>query len=113
MTCNLVRTLVCIALGFLATQASAQSSAFGVDYSWGPSLGVTEPSAQLSGISRSHPGATFMNLMVKPFLKLDLSDSSWQDDIAAAHFRYPDPEFGLPQAFQRPRQMRLGFRIRF
>lgn len=113
MTGKLIRTLVCVALGFLATQASAQSSAFGVEYSWGASLGVTEPSAQLSSFDRAYPNSTFMRLMVKPFLKLDSARSLRQDDIAAEYFRYPDPDFGLPQAFQRPRQMRLGFSIRF
>ena len=113
MTGKLIGTLVCVALGFLATQASAQSSAFGVEYSWGTSLGVMEQSEQLSSLDRSYLNSTFMRLMVKPFLKLDTAQSLRQDDVAAGYFRFPDPEFGLPQGFQRPRQMRLGFRIRF
>ena len=113
MTGKLIRTLVCVALGFLATQASAQTSAFGVEYSWGASLGVLDESAQFSYLDRSYPSATFMNLMIKPFLKLDSALELRQDDIAAEYFRYSDSQFGLPRAFQRPRQMRLGFRIRF
>lgn len=113
MTGKLIRTLACMALGFLATQASAQSSAFGVEYSWGTSLGAVEQTAQLSSLDRSYPNTTFMRLMVKSFLKLDSAHSLQQDDIAAEYFRDPDPDFGLPQAFQRPRQMRLGFSIRF
>lgn len=113
MTGKLIRILVCVALGFLATQASAQSSAFGVEYSWGASLGVTERSAQLSSFDRSYSNSTFMRRMVKPFLNLDAAQSLRQDAIDAGYFRLPDPEFGLPQAFQRPQQMRLGFRIRF
>ena len=113
MTGKLIGTLVCVALGFLAAQASAQSSAFGVEYSWGASLGVMEQSVQQSSLNRTYPGATIMNLIVKPFLKLDSAHDLRQDDIAAEYSRYSDPKFGLPQAFQRPRQMRLGFRIRF
>ena len=113
MTGKLIRTLVCVALGFLAAQASAQSSAFGVEYSWGASLGVTGQSARFPNLDSSYPNSTFMRLMVKPFLKLDSAHSMQHDDIAAEYFRYPDPDFGLPQAFQRPRQMRLGFSIRF
>lgn len=113
MTSKLIRTLVCVALGLLATQASAQSSAFGVEYSWGASLGVTERSAQLSSFDRAYSNSTFMRLIVKPFLNLDAAQSFQQDDIDAGYFRVPDPEFGLPQAFQQPRQIKLGFRIRF
>ena len=113
MTGRLIRILVCTALGLLAAQASAQSSAFGADYSWGTSLVAMEKLGQLSSADRSYPNATFMQLMVKPFLKRDSARSLRQDDIPAEYFRYPDPEFGLPQAFRRPQQMRLRFRIRF
>jgi len=113
MTGRLIRILVCTALGLLAAQASAQSSAFGVEYRWMTTLGVMDESVQYLSPERSYKSATFMRLMIKPFVKFDSADELWKDDNAGSYSRYPDPEFGLPQAFRRPQQMRLRFRIRF
>jgi len=102
-----------VALGFIATQASAESSAFGVEYRWIASLGALDGSTQLAIPDRSYQSSEFMSLMVKPFMKFDSAQGLRQDDLAVEHFRHPDPKFGIPEAFRQPQQIRLGFRIRF
>lgn len=102
-----------MALGFMATQASAETSAFGVEYRWLASLDMLGETTQLAIPERSLPKATFMQLMVKPFVKFNSARGLSQDDLATGFFRRPDPDFGLPQAFRRQQQMRLGFSIRF
>lgn len=113
MTGRLIRTLVCVALGLVATQASAESSTFGVEYRWIESLGVLDGSTQLAIPDRSYRSSAFMSLMVKPFVKFDSVQGLRHDDLNAEYFRHPDPKFGIPEAFRQPQQIRLGFRIRF
>jgi len=113
MTGRLIRILVCVAFGLMATQASAQSSAFGVEYRWMASLGVLDGSTQLAIPDRLYPSTAFMSLMAKPFVKFDSARGLRQGDITAEYFRHPDSKFGVPDAFRQPQQIRLGFRIRF
>ena len=113
MTGRLIRILVCVTLGLMATQASAQSSAFGVEYRWITSLSVLDGSTRLAIPDRSYPSTAFMSLMVKPFVKFDSAQGLQQDDLNTEYFGHPDPKFGIPEAFRQPQQIRLGFRIRF
>lgn len=113
MTGRLIRILVCVALGLTATQASAETSAFGVEYRWLASLDMLDETTQLAIPERSFPKTTFMQLMVKPFVKFDSARGLSQDDLPTEYFREPDPKFGIPEAFRKPQQIRLGFRIRF
>jgi hypothetical protein len=102
-----------VALGFIATQASAQGSAFGVEYRWLASLDMPGEPSQLVTAERKYPSTTFMDLMVKSFVRLGSVHDRQENDLATAYFRPADPDFGLPQAFRRPRQLRLGFSIHF
>lgn len=113
MTGKLIRILVCVALGLMTTPALADDSPFGTEYRWLTSLDVLGASAQVAVPDHSYPNTIFMRLMMKPFIKVNSAQGLRQSELAAGYFRRADPEFGIPQAFRRQQQMRLGFRIHF
>jgi len=112
MTDKLVRILVCMALGLAATQASAQTRLFGVEYGL-LSLSDQRTSASIAMIANhAEDGRSALQAMADTLVFGQ--KSSWgQRRVAAYRFRDPDPNVGLPQAFRRPSQVRLGFSLRF
>jgi hypothetical protein len=113
MTSRLIRTLAGLALVIAASPASAQSSTFGVEYRWLNLFGSSEqsvPELQKSGMPRR---GAIEAILDRAFLALESDYRLSESAYSTEYFRRPDPEFGKPAAFQRPRQARLSFRFRF
>ncbi len=96
-----------------ASQASAQSGTYNVEYRWLSLFGDVEqsvPDAQGPGLRDS---GAIEKIMGRAFLALESDYRLSESGYSTEHFRRPDPEFGRPAAFRRPRQARISFRFRF
>ena len=113
MTDRLIRTLVCTALLFMTSQAWAQSDFSRFDYSLGTSLGAQNETALSLNLDSAYSDRTFMRAMTRMIRVFTAESSLSQPALTADSFPRSDPEFGLPDAFRRPRQARLSFHIRF
>ena len=113
MTGGLIRILVCTWLVFTASQASAQNEFFASNYRWINLFGDTGdyivPHAYDSSIRRT----AYVKVIGPTFVELNTHRATSYDSAGVGYYRFPNPEFGLPEAFRRPRQARLDFRIAF
>lgn len=112
MTGKLIRILVCMTLGLAATQASAQTRLFGVEYGL-LSLSDQRTSAALAMIANHGEDGTSALQALADTLIFGQKSSWGQRRVAAYRFRDPGPNVVLPQAFRSPPQVRLGFSLRF
>jgi hypothetical protein len=113
MTGGLLRILVCGWLVFSASQASAESDAFSVEYRWMTLLGNTEDHVLPRGFDSSYLDTALVRLSDRSLVGLGASRVSSYHFAGSELFRRPDPNFGLPEAFRQPRQARISFRIAF
>jgi hypothetical protein len=112
MTGKLIWILVCLAFGLTATAASAQTRLYGIEYGL-LSLPDKQIRAAISfSIDQADRETTLMRAIEKTFVFTERA-GRLRREAPGYYFREPDPELWLPQAFRRPKQMRLGFRIRF
>ena len=110
---TLIRTLAALSLGITASNAMAQSGPYRMEYRWLTLFGEIEQSLPALQNGRTPQRNAFESVLRRTFLSLE-SDYRLQDSaLASGQFRLPDPEFGMPAAFRRPRQARLSFSIRF
>jgi hypothetical protein len=110
---TLIRTLAALALSITASNAMAQSGTFSMEYRWLTLFGEVEQSLPTLQNGRTQQRNALESLLSRTFFALE-SDYRLPESVAGgAHFRVPDPDFGKPAAFQRPRQARLSFSIRF
>lgn len=112
MTNKLVRILVCMMLGLAATQASAQTQLFGVEYGL-LSLSDQRTSAAIGMIANPAEDGTSALQALADTLIFGQKSGWGQRRVSAYRFRDPNPNVVLPQAFRRPPQVRLGFSFRF
>ena len=96
-----------------ASQALAQESSPGLEYRW-LTLWDSDYALTLSANPESKAAdATLRNMLSRTFLTLDSRDVRQEGQPDFSNVSRPDPEFGLPQAFRRPQQLRLAFHFRF
>lgn len=113
MTSRALRTLAGLALMIAASQAVAQSMPHSMEYRWLTLLGnVEHPVAIIPGDREGSSGA-FEHVLSRAFFAFESDYRLAESAHTTADFRWPDPAFGQPAAFQRPRQARLSFRVRF
>lgn len=113
MSRSLTAKLAALALVFTASNAMAQSSVNALDYRWLTLFGEADyalPVAEGRGGVQPH---VFESILSRAFVSLKADDRRSNAAAAGRHFRDPDPEFGRPAAFRRPRQARLSFSVRF
>ncbi|MDH3587258.1 MAG: hypothetical protein OEQ30_09235 [Gammaproteobacteria bacterium] len=113
MTSRLIRILAGLALMIAASQASAQSGTYGVEYRWLTLFGNVEHSVPELQQPGYRPQSTIEKVLGRAFLALESDYRLPESGYSTEYFRQPDPQFGMPAAFQRPRQARLSFRLRF
>ncbi len=113
MTSRLIRILAVLALMTAASQASAQSSTYGVEYRWLTLFGTPEQSVPDLQSPRTPQRGALETILSRAFLALESDYRPSESGYSTEYFREPDPEFGRPAAFQRPRQARISFRFRF
>ena len=113
MTGGLIRILACVWFAFTASQASADNSVFDLEHRWLTLFGGTEDLALPLDSDSSNARSAIIEAISRTYPELDSTRVSSYDFLGNGHFRRPDPEFGLPEAFRRPRQARLVFRLRF
>ena len=113
MTGGLIRTLVCGWLVFSMSQAFADDGAIGTGYRWITLFGNTEGLVFPYGFDSSHPDTALVRFIDRTFVELETHQASSYRFTGPGLFRRPDPDFGLPEAFRRPRQARLDFCFAF
>ena len=113
MTGGLIRILVCGWLVFSMSQASAEDDVLGVDFRWMTLFGSTEDLVLPLGFDSSYSDTALVRLVNRTFVELETHQASSHYFKGPGFFRQPDPDFGLPEAFRRPRQARLNFRFAF
>ena len=113
MTGGLIRTLVCGWLVFSMSQASAEDDALGAGYRWMTLFGNTEDLVLPLGFDSSYSDTALVRFVNRTYVELETHQASSFRFTGPGLFRQPDPHFGLPQAFRRPRQARLNFRFEF
>ena len=110
MTGKITSTLAGLLLTVAASGAMAQPAEYGAEYRWLTLFGEAEYPLPASQPPVARPGNFLETLLRRAFVTLQ---SDYRPSDASREFRGPDPEFGNPAAFRRPRQTRLGFSIRF
>jgi hypothetical protein len=110
---TLIRTLAAVALSIAASSATAQSSIHSMEYRWLTLFGEIEHSLPALQNGRMPQRNALESVLSRSFLTLESDYRLEESVLAGGHFRLPDPEFGKPAAFRRPRQARLSFSIRF
>ena len=113
MTGGLIRILVCGWLVFSASQVSAESNAFSVEYRWMTFFGSTEDHVLPLGFDSSYLDTALVRFSDRTLVGLGAYGASSYRLTGSELFRRPDPNFGLPEAFRQPRQARLDFRLEF
>ena len=113
MTGGLVRILVCGRLAFSASQASAESNAFSIEYRWMTFFGSAEDHVLPLGFDNSYLDTALARFSDRTLVGLGTYQASSYRFAGSELFRRPDPNFGLPEAFRQPRQARLDFRFDF
>ena len=113
MTGGLKRILVCAWLVSAMSQASADEGWFRGDYHWITLFGNTGDLVLPLGFGSSTYDTALVRTANRASIELNTDRAFSYSAHGSAHFRQPDPEFGLPQAFRQPRQARLAFRMRF
>ena len=113
MTGGLKRILVCAWLVFSMSQASADQGGFSGEYRWMTLFGNTEDLILPLGLASSTSDTALVRIVNRTSVELDTNRASSFDSLGSGYFRRPDPQFGQPEAFRRPRQARLAFRILF
>ena len=113
MTGGLIRILVCGWLVLSASQASAESYAFSVEYRWMTLFGNTEDHVLPLGFDSSYLDTALVRFSDRTLVELGAYQASSYRFAGSELFRRPDPNFGLPEAFRQPRQARLNFSFAF
>ena len=113
MTGGLIRILACGWLVFSMSQASADEDVLGVNYRWMTLFGSTEDLVLPLGFDSSYSDTALVRFVSRTTIELETHQASSYRFQGTGFFRQPDPEFGLPEAFRRPRQARLNFRLTF
>ena len=113
MTGGLIRILVGVLFVLSASQASAQDSLPGDEYRWMSLFGSSGDLVLPLGFDSSTSDIALVQLIGRTFVELGTIHPSSYDSLGSMHVNFSDPELGLPEAFRRPRQARLSFRIRF
>ena len=114
---RLIRTLACVTLVLGSAQALAQDQVPGADYRW-LTLWNSDYELVLSSNREKNPSSTsIVSVLSRAFVSLDTQTMPGEGVPDSNYYRLLDSlldaEFALPQAFRRPRQMQLGFSIRF
>jgi len=112
MTTTLIRISVCAAITLMAVQAQAQTVVNGMEYRWSDLIAQREAATYPSDIRYRAGMSAIERIMARAFVSLDASAGAAAPQ-SAADFRHTDPELAQPEAFRRPRQARLSFRLRF
>ena len=113
MTSRAIRTLTGLALMIAASQASAQSMPYSMEYRWLTLFGDVEPALAELPRERLRSQGPLDAILNRAFVAFESDYRLTDAGYATPDFRAPDPAFGRPVALQRPRQARLSFRIRF
>ena len=113
MSGNLIRTLAVLALVFTASNATAQSSDYVMEYRWLTLFGEPDHTLPTLDARAGLQPNIFESILSRAFLTLDTDGRLTSPENAGHYFREPDPTFGQPAAFRRPPQARLSFSIRF
>ncbi len=86
---------------------------YSMEYRWLNLFGdVDQPVAGIPG-HRMTPRSALYEVLGRAFVSFESDYRLAESAYSNADFRRPDPAFGRPEAFQRPRQARLSFRVRF
>jgi hypothetical protein len=113
MTSKATRTLAVLALMIAASQATAQSMPYSMEYRWLTLFGdADQPVVGIPG-QGMQPRTALDDVVKRAFVAFESDYRLAESAYTRADFRRPDPAFGSPAAFQRPRQVRLSFRVRF
>jgi hypothetical protein len=117
MTGRLIRILAFVTLMFGSSQTLAQDQVLGADYRW-LTLWNSDYELVLSSNREKNPSSTsIMSVLSRAFVSPDTQAVPGASAPDSNYYRLLDSlldsELALPQAFRRPRQMRLGFSIRF
>ena len=76
-------------------------------------LGNAEVLVLPPGFDSSTLDSALVRFGNRTFFELEAHQASSNHVPGPGYFRHPDPDFGLPEAFRRPRQARLNFRFAF
>ena len=95
------------------SQASAEDDVIGADYRWMTLFGNTEDLVLPLGFDSSYSDTALVRFINRTTVELENHQASSYRFTGPGFFRQPDPDFGLPEAFRRPRQARLNFRLAF
>lgn len=117
MTGRVIRILAFATLVLGSSQALAQDQVSGADYRW-LTLWSSDYELVLSSNRERNPSSTsIMSVLSRAFVNLDTQAAPGGAVPDSNYYRLLDSlldaELALPQAFRRPRQMQLGFSIRF
>ncbi len=113
MTSRAIRTLAGLALMIAASQAAAQSTPFSMEYRWLTLFGSVEHAVAAVPGARMQSRGALEHVLKRAFVAFESDYRLAESAYTTAEFRRTDPAFGRPEAFQRPRQARLSFRVRF
>ena len=113
MTSRTIGTLAGLVLMVAASQAVAQTAPFSMEYRWLTLFGNIEDPVPAVRNDRTWSRGALESVLSRAFVAFESDYRISVPAYTAAEFRQPDPAFGRPAAFQRPRQARLSFRVRF
>jgi len=113
MTTTLIRISVCAAIALMAVPAQAQTVVSGIEVRWSDLIAQHEAATYPAEIRHRAGMSAVERIMARAFVSLDASAGAAAASQSAADFRRNDPELAQPEAFRRPRQARLSFRLRF
>ena len=101
--------LLCGLLGIVASPSTAEGGDWSLDYVLQT---TTAGGSRTLGPHNRSRSDTFIEAMSRPFASLSMLRGG-DVSVPEYDFRRPDPEFGVPKAFRRAGQLRIGFSIRF
>jgi len=100
-------------LAVMASPAWAQTETNGVEYRWSELFSQSYAATNSANLRHGTRMSAVQNVMARVFVGLDASAGATAALQSTVDFRRADAEFALPEAFRRPRQARLSFRLRF
>ena len=113
MTSRTTGTLAGLVLMVAASQAVAQPATFSLEYRWLTLFGSIEDPVPAVPSNRTWSRGALESALSRAFVAFESDYRLSAPAYTTTEFRQPDPAFGRPAAFQRPRQARLSFRVRF